>query len=151
MTHRRVLVIDDNEDMLSIMTHYLAHAGYEPLTARGAAEGARLLRESEPDVVVLEPYVFGPDRWARIGSLAGERGESGAPPLLAVTSLASEGANARQAGCADFLVKPVSPAVVLRKVETLLGVPRGSPWESAPPVGALPLHRAPVIPAAAAA
>jgi CheY-like chemotaxis protein len=149
--HRPVLVIDDDADVLSIMSRFLAHAGYEPVSARVAAEGIRLLRESEPLVVVLEPYAFGPDRWARIASLVGELKERGGPPVLAVTTLAGEGAQARAAGCAKLLAKPVSPAVVLREIEALLAAPLASPWESAPPAGALPLHRAPVAAAAAAA
>lgn len=146
---RPVLVIDDDADVLSIMSRFLAHSGYEPVTARTAAEGVRLLRDREPLVVVLEPYAFGPERWTRIASLAGELGARGGPPVLAVSTLAGEGGEAVAAGCAGFLAKPVSPARVVREIEGLLGAPLGSARGRASPAGALPLHRAPLAPAAA--
>lgn len=149
-TQQRVLVIDDDADVLSIMSRFLAHAGYEPVTARTAAEGMRLLREGEPLAVVLEPYAFGPDRWTRIASLAGELEARGGPPVLAVSTLAGERAQARAAGCAALLAKPVSPSRVLREIESLIGSRRGSALGSTVPVGALPLYRVPLALAAAA-
>lgn len=150
-TQRRVLVIDDDEDVLSVMSRFLAHAGYEPVTARTAAEGMRLLRERGPLVVVLEPYGFGPDRWTRIASVLDELKESGGPRVLAVSTLDGERGQARAAGCAGFLAKPVSPSRVLREIERLLGVPRVPAPGSTVCVGKLPLHRAPVALAPTAA
>ncbi|HEX6373033.1 MAG TPA: response regulator [Longimicrobium sp.] len=148
---RPVLVIDDNADVLSIMTRFLAHSGYEPVTARTAAEGMRLLREHEPVVVVLEPYAFGPERWTRIASLIEVLQERGGPPVLAVSTLAGEGGQALAAGCAGFLAKPVSPSRVLREIEGLLGAPLASAWARTSPAGAMPLHRAPLALATAGA
>lgn len=148
---RPVLVIDDDADVLSIMSRFLAHSGYEPVTARTEAEGMRLLREREPLVVVLEPYAFGPDRWTRIASLAGALEARGGPPVLAVSTLAGEGDQALAAGCAGFLAKPVSPARVLREMEGLLGAPVASAPGIVLPAGALPVHRAPLEMAPSAA
>lgn len=150
-TPRPVLVIDDDDDVLGIMSRFLSHAGYEPVAARTAAEGVRLLREREPLLVVVEPYAFGPDRWTRIASVTGELEERGGPPVLAVSTLEGERAQARAAGCAGFLAKPVSPSRILREIERLLPAPRGAALGSTVPLAALPLYRAPLpLPAAAA-
>lgn len=120
MPERTVLLIDDNEDMVRIMTELLAHAGYEPIPAGNAAEGVRLLRERRPDVVVVEPYAFGPSRWDRIASLTSGPQTRPPPPFLAVSTLAEEKTQARLAGCAGFLPKPIAPSVVLQEISGML-------------------------------
>lgn len=123
MPEKTVLVIDADEDMRSILGEMLRCAGYAPLPAASAAEGVRLLREQRPLLVILEPYAFGPDRWAEIASL--HRGqEPGPAPIVAVSTLVLEGAEAGAAGCARFLAKPVSPRAVLGQIEDLLGPAR---------------------------
>ncbi|HEU0302929.1 MAG TPA: response regulator, partial [Longimicrobium sp.] len=116
MPERTVLLIDDNEDVVRIVTELLTHAGYEPIPAGSAAEGVRPLRERRPDVVVVEPYTFGPSRWNWIASLTAGLQAHPPPPFLAVSTLAGEKTRARMVGCAGFLPKPVAPGVVLRGI-----------------------------------
>ena len=66
-------------------------------------------------------------RCAGVGSCASHlvllaaSGAARETPLLAVSTLAHEAAEARAAGCADFLAKPVSPVLVLGAIGSLLG------------------------------
>lgn len=120
MPERTILVIDEDEDIRSIMGELLRHAGYHPVAAPTPEEGIRMFQEQLPALVVVEPYTFGPDRWSGIASLAAS-GAAGGAPVLAVSTLAREAADARAAGCAGFLAKPVSPVRVLDAIEGLLG------------------------------
>src|SRR5919205_3310959 len=50
----RVLVIDDEQDILALCRVTLAHAGHEVLQACDADEGMRLARDERPDVILLD-------------------------------------------------------------------------------------------------
>lgn len=119
MPGRTVLLIDDDEDVARIMGEVLTHAGYEMLHAASLGDAKRLLEEADPDVVVLEPYAFGRDRWTQAASLAG-RGARRPVACLALTTLAAEAEPARSAGCARFLAKPASPRQVLAAIEAVI-------------------------------
>ena len=120
MPARTILVIDEDEDIRIIMGELLRHAGYAPIAAPTPEEGIRLFQEKLPALVVVEPYTFGRDRWSEIASLAAS-GRVRETPLLAVSTQAQEAADARDAGCARFLAKPVSPVLILGAIEGLLG------------------------------
>lgn len=113
-----VLLIDNDVDTARILSELLTQAGYRMLHAGSLREARRLLRETEPDVVVVEPYAFGRDRWTEVAALG--RGEARRPvAVVALTTLAADAQLARSAGCARFLAKPVSPRRVLAAIDAV--------------------------------
>ncbi|MBI4396462.1 MAG: response regulator [Elusimicrobia bacterium] len=51
---KKILVIDDDQDVLAFVHAYLEHHGYDVYLAHSAREGMRLTRESKPDLIVLD-------------------------------------------------------------------------------------------------
>ncbi len=51
---RRVMIIEDDPDMIELLSLILKHGGYEPIPALGGREGLRLMRESGADLILLD-------------------------------------------------------------------------------------------------
>jgi DNA-binding response OmpR family regulator len=117
---RRVLLVDDNEEILEWMVCALTGRGYEILTARDGVEALVRTERDRPDLVVLDVVMP-----RRTGFSVLERlrtGEGTGPRILMVT--ASDGdkpQNFAQARGADaFLRKPFEVEEFLQTVDALL-------------------------------
>ncbi|TSD97276.1 response regulator [Skermania sp. ID1734] len=100
----RVLVIDDEPQILRALRINLSVRGYEVLTAATGTAALRLAAEKPPDVVILDlglPDISG------IDALAGLRGWSSAPVIvLSARTDSSDKVEALDAGADDYVTKP---------------------------------------------
>ncbi|MEZ4515705.1 MAG: response regulator [Chloroflexota bacterium] len=53
MTTRRILVVDDDREVVRLMTAYLKQAGFEALTAHDGETAVHILRRERPDLLRL--------------------------------------------------------------------------------------------------
>jgi DNA-binding response OmpR family regulator len=119
MTRGRVLVIDDEEDVLALLRELLERAGFEVNVARGGEEGLRALQAGlEPELVVLDVAMPGIDGW---GVLERVRAASDVPVLM-LTARTSELEKVRglRAGADDYVAKPFGRQELLARIEALL-------------------------------
>jgi DNA-binding response OmpR family regulator len=119
---RRVLAVDDNEQNLRLIAAVLARGGYEILEARDASSALRIARAEIPDVILMD--VMLPD----LDGLSATRELKGDPateliPVIAVTAqaMAGDDARARDAGCCDYVPKPIDSQRLLRALELATG------------------------------
>lgn len=64
MRHReRILVVDDDRDIVRLVSAYLAQAGFEPLAAFDGEAAMHAIRRERPDLVVLDIMLPGHDGW----------------------------------------------------------------------------------------
>lgn len=120
---RRVLVVDDDPDILALITTRLTRVGYRVLTARDGAEGLKLALEHVPDVVVLDvtmPLMDGYEVTSELRRLEKTR----AVPVLLLTARAAERDVERgfAAGATDYLTKPFSLQELSTRVDALVTV-----------------------------
>jgi adenylate cyclase len=55
MTHKpRVMIIEDDPDMIDLLTVILKRGGFEPVSGLGGQEGLRVLREEGADLILLD-------------------------------------------------------------------------------------------------
>jgi DNA-binding response OmpR family regulator len=116
----RVLVIDDEPDVLLLCRVNLEHEGHEVLLAAGGAEGMELARSGRPDVIVLDlmmPQMDGYDVLRELSEDAGTRGV----PVLILTARARTEDQLRgwRAGAAGYLTKPFAPLSLTDDVDRL--------------------------------
>ena len=128
----RVLVIDDDPDVLATTQLFLESRGHEVLTAPGPAEGMRQLEIEKPDVVVLD--VMMPHGTEGFQWLWSVRRHADAAvrevPVIVVTSIHETTPLRFHEGDADetgdylpaqaFFDKPVDPDELAAKIEALL-------------------------------
>ena len=117
--HLTVLVVDDDVDAREVAAHFLQGGGARVITAAGADEGVRLLRDERPDVVVADIGMPGIDGYAFIRAVRDLRPDEGAEtPAVALTALVREEDRRRalDAGYQSHLPKPVSREALLSTV-----------------------------------
>jgi two-component system response regulator ResD len=117
-----VLLAEDDPHDLDIYGRTLWYNGFDVLEAADGERALELARLHKPDLVLVDlllPGLTGIEVCRRI------REDGLASPVIALTARAREdfGDIAREAGCIDYLEKPVGPLDVLRTVERVIGRP----------------------------
>lgn len=114
----RLLIIDDDESLLDLVTTYLENRGYAVTTATGAQQGLRRFYEDRPHLVILDIMMPGMDEWSVCERI---RGMSDIP-IIVLTALTGEDDRAKglRSGADDYVVKPFSLRELAARVEVVL-------------------------------
>jgi signal transduction histidine kinase/CheY-like chemotaxis protein len=117
------LVVDDNTASRRILASLLESAGVRVMTAAGGVEALQLAEAHRPDVILMDlkmPDLDGLEATRRLG----RDPRTAAIPVIAVTAsaLGDVRQTARNAGCVDYLSKPVRAELLFAMLERHLGV-----------------------------
>jgi CheY-like chemotaxis protein len=121
---RLVLVADDEEDILRLVTMIIERSGHQVRPVRDGAEALEAIREVRPDLVVLDismPEVDGIEVLRRLR----EDEETSELPVLLLSAQAQE-ADVRRGfatGANAYVKKPFSPQELAQRVDELLRTP----------------------------
>jgi CheY-like chemotaxis protein len=102
---KRILVVDDEEDVQVLVCRILRDVGYEVESASDGGEAIEKIAQSKPDLLVLDLMMPGIDGWGVLDHL---RKEPDPPPVVVVTARADYGSFARgvREGAAAYVFKP---------------------------------------------
>lgn len=120
MAKKKILVVDDAEFNRDLLLQLLED-DYEVIMAVDGGEGVKKAEQEKPDLILMDlgmPVMDGWEATRRIKSVA----ELKHIPIIAVTSHAMVGdeIQAREAGCDDYLPKPIDENELLRKIKKFL-------------------------------
>jgi len=118
---KRILVIEDNEKNMYLMTFILERMGHVVLKAVTGEEGVEAAVREVPDLILMDiqlPGIDGFEATKRIRASAAARGV----PIVAVTSLAMTGDRERllAAGCNGYIEKPIDPDAIMGQIAGFL-------------------------------
>lgn len=118
---RTILVIEDNEQNLYLVTFLLETHGHRVVPARNGQEGIDLADQVHPALILLDIQLPGLDGYAVAQALRENPALDGVP-IVAVTSYAMLGDRERVmgAGCNGYIEKPINPDTFLADVEQFL-------------------------------
>ncbi|MCS6940572.1 MAG: response regulator [Roseiflexaceae bacterium] len=120
-TPMRILIVDDNRDILDLVQRVLAAEGYDIITARNGIEALQREAELTPDLIVLDvnlPYL---DGWEVCRQIKARR--SVPIIILSVRAEAIDIERSRAAGADDHLFKPFEISDLLNRIERIAGMP----------------------------
>jgi CheY-like chemotaxis protein len=119
----RVLVVDDEPDVLLLCRLNLQQRGHELLEASGGGLALEIARERHPDVIVLDLMMPGVTGYDVLEALQGDDATSDIPVLvLTAKSLRADRERSHGMGAAAFLTKPFLPDELCEMVDSLLAV-----------------------------
>lgn len=117
-----VLVAEDDEDILLLVTTRLQRDGFEVVAAGNGTDAIDLIRERRPEVAVLDVGMPPPDGLEVVRTVRDDDALAGTR-LLLLTAKAQESDIRRglEAGADAYITKPFSPAELSARVAELLG------------------------------
>jgi two-component system cell cycle response regulator DivK len=117
----KILVIEDNDQNLYLVTFILEKHGYQVHAAQDGQEGVARAATLMPDLILLDIQLPGMDGYAVARHLR-ENPALSSVPIIAVTSYAMTGdrEKAFAAGCTGYIEKPINPDTFMQQVEHYL-------------------------------
>ena len=124
----KILIVDDDPDILDALTMILEAKGYQVVTARDGVEGLANLKAEKPDLLILDLLMPKMDGFAVCKELQDPRWSKFRNiPILILTSVREEASRRRyeletglELDVDDYAEKPISPDVLLERVGKLL-------------------------------
>ncbi|MGD1055828.1 MAG: response regulator [Solirubrobacteraceae bacterium] len=116
-----ILVVEDNEDNITLVDFLLKAHGYAPLLARDGSEGLRLALEHRPDLVLLDIRMPGMDGFEVARAIRADA-RLNHTRVVAVTASAMVGDREQivAAGFDGYIDKPIDPESFMAEVELWL-------------------------------
>ncbi|CAG0936619.1 Alkaline phosphatase synthesis transcriptional regulatory protein PhoP [Thermoflexales bacterium] len=115
---KKILIVDDDPDIVRLLAAALREAGYASLSAASAIEGLRALFNERPNLILLDVMMPGMDGW----EMAARVRELSDVPLIMVTAKDSEVDKLRgfNLGIDDYVTKPFSLLELNARIEAVL-------------------------------
>ncbi len=137
---KKILIVDDEPQIVEICRDYLKAAGYDTVTASNGVQGLSLARREKPDLIVLDlmlPEMDGLDVCRTI------RRESDVP-IIMLTARVEETDKliGLELGADDYITKPFSPRELVARIRVVLRRVMNTPESDVIRVGEIELDRA---------
>lgn len=119
---KKVLIVDDHEDLLEIYSTTLRRAGFDVLTASLAMNGVEIAKEKHPDLILLDIMMPEVDGLTALKILKLDP-VTAAVPVVMLTNLPEESGmeQAKQLGALDYILKVhLDPTTIVAKVREFL-------------------------------
>lgn len=121
---RTVLIVDDNEDNLTIYSAYLTQRGYQVTVARNGREGVDSALENLPQIILMDLSMPVLDGFAALMLLRADALTENIPVIaLTAHALREERDRGMEFGFDSYLSKPIHPLEVIREVARFIGTP----------------------------
>ena len=121
MVKERILAVDDEEDILELVSYNLAREGYHVLTADTGEKALSMARKESPNLIVLDLMLPGIDGLEVAKSLKNDK-QTAELPIVMLTAKGEEAdvVTGLELGADDYVTKPFSPRVLVARVKAVL-------------------------------
>jgi two-component system cell cycle response regulator DivK len=118
---KRILVVEDSELNRDLLVQIFEDV-YDLEVAADGGEAVRLATETRPDLILMD---IGLPELSGLDAVRAIRASGASTPIVAVTSrvMPGEREEALEAGCDDFVAKPIDDLQLVAIVDRLLAVP----------------------------
>jgi two-component system, OmpR family, alkaline phosphatase synthesis response regulator PhoP len=119
-TVKKILIADDEPDILEIIQYNLQAEGYEVTTAKNGNEAIDQAKRVNPDLIILDIMMPGKNG-IEVCNILRLQPAFNNTLIIFLTALSDEGTEVKglETGADDFISKPISPKVLVSKVNAL--------------------------------
>lgn len=119
---KKILVVDDEDDILNFLELVLSEKGYRVVTASGGQEALTRAQLEHPDLVLLDIMMPQMDGWEVLKLLRVDEETAHIPvAMLSARTEARDRVQGLQEGAVDYICKPFSLSELLGKVAAIFG------------------------------
>ena len=117
---RKILIADDEPDILEILKFNLDNEGYEVITAKDGDEALEKARRNQPDLVILD-VMMPKKNGVEVCQILRSQPAFNETLIIFLTAVNDEGTHIKglETGADDYISKPISPKVFLSRVNAL--------------------------------
>ncbi|MDF1513198.1 MAG: response regulator transcription factor [Anaerolineae bacterium] len=117
----KILVVDDDWEIIRILRSYLEQAGYVVLTANSGNQAIQILREHKPDLLILDLMLPDKDGWDITKMIRADT-RLAATPIIMLTARVSDSDKivGLELGADDYITKPFNAREVVARIKALL-------------------------------
>lgn len=119
----RILIADDDPDMVQLTKFKLEQSGHEVVTAADGRAALDRCREAQPDVAILDIMMPHMDGLTVCQELQRENSSNGELPRILLLTARGREADVQagfEAGADDYVIKPFSPRELVSRIDALL-------------------------------
>jgi two-component system alkaline phosphatase synthesis response regulator PhoP len=121
MAKKKILVVDDEEDILELVRYNLAREGYKILCASSGEDGLKAAKSEKPNLIVLDLMLPGIDGLDVTRRLKGDPATRKIPiVMLTAKGEESDIVTGLELGAEDYITKPFSPRVLVARIKAAL-------------------------------
>jgi len=123
---KKILVVDDEDDILHFLELVLREKGYDVATATGGHEALTKAQIEQPNLILLDIMMPQMDGWEVLKLLRVDEETAAIPvAMLSARTEAKDRVQGLQEGAIDYICKPFSLQDLLVKIETIFGQVEG--------------------------
>ncbi|MDT8412434.1 MAG: response regulator transcription factor [Vicingaceae bacterium] len=121
MTNEKILLVDDEQDILTFISYNLKKEGFEVLTALSGKEAIQIARKEKPDLIVIDvmmPEMDGIETCQELRAI-----DELKDTLITFLSARAEDYSqvaGFDAGADDYIAKPIKPRLLVSKIKAIL-------------------------------
>ena len=117
---KKILIADDEPDILEIIQFNLQAEGYEVITAKNGDEAVEKAKKNEPDLIILDIMMPGKNG-IEVCNLLRMMPAFKSTLIIFLTAISDESTEIKglETGADDYLTKPISPKILTSKVNAL--------------------------------
>jgi phosphate regulon transcriptional regulator PhoB len=121
MSKASILIVDDEDDILSLLAYNIRAAGFDVLTAAEGYDALRIAKQQLPDLVILDLMLPGLDGFEVCKELK-RSSETRKIPVIMLTARGEEVDRivGLELGADDYVVKPFSPRELILRMRAVL-------------------------------
>ncbi len=119
---KRLIYIEDEQEMIDLVRLIMARRGYDVIGATGGHEGLSLIRQSKPDLVLLDLMMPDMDGWDVYQQMKADESTRNIPVIVVTAKAQSidKVLGLHIAKVDDYIAKPFSPGELVESVEKVL-------------------------------
>jgi DNA-binding response OmpR family regulator len=122
MRRRRVLVVDDEEDVINVLRLVLSKSGYDVITAASGMDGLMRAQSESPEAILLDIMMHEMDGWEVLKLLKLDDATRNIPVvILSARVEPKDKIRGLQEGAVDYVTKPFAVREILEKMSAILG------------------------------
>lgn len=121
MAHEKILIVEDEKDILELIAFNLECTGYTVFKASNGEEGVEIVKKHLPDLILLDLMMPGIDGFDVCRTLKQNKNTKNIPIImLTARGEDTDIVSGLELGAEDYITKPFSPKILIARIRTVL-------------------------------